>query len=376
MATWILLFLLHPGLPFKTLKFEPSSDGGIAYETIEKSTPLPRLFTLCSAYKERFILGGNSFFTIYGEYGEPWMTLSNWPYDIIELWLRINTVWVKISGMPAHLMNSWVHICIMADTTTGNLSVLVNQGQPSFFIVPELTLHPPKNLEGKLFIGKVDGDKGAVQYQGDVANFNIFSGFKHIDNLLERSCEHTGDIVNKDTDYERIGNAKETSEESWKICNNDEIYRVAIPAKMNWDSAEYLCHKLGGGNITDPQRESDITHVVSLLQKMNSSCKHVWTPISEEEVEGEFKSSVTGQLATFQPWKENEPVLGDTNKHVAIDVESKLWDDQHKSEKYCSACDLYRTLVFTLIGVCKQTHLGKKYCRSWLAGVMRLLRDS
>ena len=359
MATWILLFLLHPGLPFKILKFEPSSDGGIAYETIEKSTPLPRLFTLCSAYKERFILGGNSFFTIYGEYGEPWMTLSNWPYDIIELWLRINTVWVKISGMPAHLMNSWVHICIMADTTTGNLSVLVNQGQPSFFIVPELTLHPPKNLEGKLFIGKVDGDKGAVQYQGDVANFNIFSGFKHIDNLLERSCEHTGDIVNKDTEWERVGDVKETNEDSSKICNNDEVYRVAIPAKMKWDTATYLCHKIGGGNITEPKSKSGITHILSLLQKMNSSCDYVWTPISEEEVEGEFRSSVTGQIASFQPWKENQPVTGDSDKHVAIDVESMLWDDKHKSEKYCSACDIHKNLVFTLIGVCEHTYLGR-----------------
>ena len=95
---------------------------------------------------------------------------------------------------------------------------------------------------------------------------------------------------------------------------------------------------------------------------MNSSCEYVWTPISEEEVDGEFRSSVTGQLGSFQPWKENQPVFGDTNKHVAIDMASKLWDDMHKSEKYCSSCDLHNTLIFTLIGVCKHTYLGKGSC--------------
>ena len=256
-------------------------------------------------------------------------------------------------------MNSWIHICIMADTTTGNLSVLVNNSPPAFLTVPELVLQAPRNLKGQLIVGKVDDDEGTRQYQGEVANFNIFSGFKQIENLLERSCEHTGDIVNEETEWKRVGDVKERSEDSTKICNNDKVYRVAIPAKMKLDTATYLCHKIGGGNITEPRSVSDITHVLSLLQKMNSSCDYVWTPISEEEVEGEFRSSVTGNIASFQPWKENHPVAGVSDKHVAIDVESMLWDDKHKSEKYCSACDIHKNLVFTLIGVCEHTYLGR-----------------
>ena len=146
--------------------------------------------------------------------------------------------------------------------------------------------------------------------------------------------------------------------ESWKICKDYEINRVFIPAKVNWDTATEVCHKLGG-NITEPLNERDITHVVSLLQKMNSSCEHVWTPIFDEEIEGEFRSSITGQLATYQPWQEDQPGGGDTENHVAIHVKSKLWMDTHKSKEYCSACDLQKTLVFTLIGVCKNTYFGR-----------------
>ena len=93
---------------------------------------------------------------------------------------------------------------------------------------------------------------------------------------------------------------------------------------------------------------------------MKSSCKVVWTPIIDEEVEGEFRSSTTGQLATYQPWLGDQPSGGDTENHVAIHVKSKLWMDTPKMEEYCSACDLPKTLVFSLIGICKHTYFGKK----------------
>ena len=121
-----------------------------------------------------------------------------------------------------------------------------------------------------------------------------------------------------------------------------------------------MCHKLGGGNITEPHNERDNTHIVYLLQMMKSSCKHVWTPIFDEEDEGEFRSSITGQLATYQPWQEDQPNGGDIENHVAIHVKSKLWMDTPKMEEYCSACDLPKTLVFSLIGICKHTYFGKK----------------
>ena len=83
-----------------------------------------------------------------------------------------------------------------------------------------------------LLVGQVEDNYGIKQYLGEVANLNIFTGIKHVENLLERSCEHTGDIVNEETKWKRVGDVKERSEDSTKICNNDKVYSVAIPAKM------------------------------------------------------------------------------------------------------------------------------------------------
>ena len=278
MVMWYVLFIFHPGLSIKIWAFEPSSNGEIAYKVIDKSTPLPKIFTLCSAFKEKFVYGSNSFFTLYGEQGEPWMSLTNWPYDHIELWTRINTVWLKIRDMPAYLMNSWIHICIMVDTVAGNLSVAINDEPPSAFTVPELSFNTPKNLKDKLYVGKVEDSEGIRQYQGEVANINIFSGLKHIENLLESSCKHSGDIVNKDTEWKKIGDVGERNDESWEICNKYEKYRVANPAKINWNKATDTCYKLGRGNITEPESERDITNIVSKVKKIKNSCKYVWTP--------------------------------------------------------------------------------------------------
>ena len=179
MANWFLLLLLHPGLPIRILTFDASSDGEIAHQIYDKSTPLPELFTLCSAFKESVMYqGGNSFFTLYGEDGKPWMILTTWIGVHIELWLRINQYWVEITEIPAHMMHSWIHVCIMANTVTGNISVVINEGPPLVFAVPELTTQTPLNLKGKLFIGKSEDFEGANQFKGEVANFNIFTGFR------------------------------------------------------------------------------------------------------------------------------------------------------------------------------------------------------
>ena len=101
MAKWFLFLLLHPGLSIKILTFDSSSYGGINHQIYDKSTPLPELFTLCSDFKESVLHeGANSFFTLYGEDGDPWMILSTWAGAHIVMWLRINNNWVQIREIP------------------------------------------------------------------------------------------------------------------------------------------------------------------------------------------------------------------------------------------------------------------------------------
>ena len=360
MAYWLLFLLLQPGLSIKILTFDLSSGGGISYDVIDQSTPLPQIFTLCLAFKENLIYTFNNFFTIYGDAGESWLTLGNFADGHIGLWLKINKDWVKLAVIPEHLMSSWIHVCIMTDTLSGNISVLVNEDLPLYFTVPGLTQHTPEDLKGKLYIGQSEDQlEQPKQFQGEVANFNIFTGFREVKNLMEKSCEHAGDIVNKDTEWRRMGVVKERNEESWMICNNNDIYRMAIPEQNNWDSSRDLCEKLGGGHLTEPKSEKDMADVESALEKMNSSCIFVYTSVSDEEVEGEFRSNVTGQLMAFQPWVEGQPNGKEEQNHVVFDVKSKLWYDMHRSVQYCSACDVNKSLTFTLLGGCGDASFGK-----------------
>ena len=89
---------------------------------------------------------------------------------------------------------------------------------------------------------------------------------------------------------------------------------------------------------------------------MNSSCKYVWTPVVDKEIEGQFISSVTGQLVTYLPWKEGQPDGGDTCNHVNMDT--KLYHDTSSTFLNCFVCDLYKTTEFFLLGVCETSYFG------------------
>ena len=118
MATWlILLIFLQDSYAIDILLFDTSSDTNIAHRKIETSTPLPPIFTLCASFREN-VVEETSFFTLFGESGKPWITLSNWALTdkVVRMWLRINKKWYKIRGIPIHWLNFWIHVCFHANT--------------------------------------------------------------------------------------------------------------------------------------------------------------------------------------------------------------------------------------------------------------------
>ena len=133
-------------------------------------------------------------------------------------------------------------------------------------------------------------EEGPKQFHGEVANIQIFedSDAKHIINMTHCLGAVAEDKLNFETKWTTVGNVEERNEESWKICNRNKTYRVAIPAKMSWNEAIKVCTKLGGGNMTETQNKEDIQYTVSLFENLNSSCNYIWLPLQDEEVEGEF----------------------------------------------------------------------------------------
>ena len=356
---FLLILLVHQGYSIKTLSFESTSDENIAYQVPQTSTPLPPIFTFCASFKEPTI-GESSFFTMFGESDDPWLTVVNWVVeDQIQMWMRISKMdWIKVWDLPPYWLNFWIYICIKVDSLADTLFVSLNGESPVSFVMNGINENRPTNLKGKMYIG-LSKIYERRQFQGEVSNINIFSDSKNFDLLSAGPCEHIGDILQPDSEWERVAVVKEVEEEDWKVCNKNKAYHLVIPEKLKWVEAVDACMKLGGGHITEPGSEEDIKRTIELFEMMNLTCEHIWTPISDEEVEGEFRSSITGDLVTYLPWLENMPDGGNVENNVAIQVSSGQYDDWHRSYAECVPCEVPKTTEFFFIGVCEDTYFGK-----------------
>ena len=119
-------------------------------------------------------------------------------------------------------------------------------------------------------------------------------------------------------------------------------------------------------NMTEFKNVEDIEYTLSLFDDQNSVCKNIWTPITDKEVEGQFKNEVTRDIATFLPWEFSESNGFMDEDHVLLKISSKVYFENVFTKKAsCTACDLDMTSTFSLIGVCENTFVGeneKKTC--------------
>ena len=278
------------------------------------------------------------------------------------MWLYMNTAWLTVRDIPPHWMHSWNHVCICVDTIAGKISLSLNGESSLSFNSSELKEDRPTDLQGKLYIGLSEDDfSGQQQFRGEVANFNIFSVNKcisaHISNMSSNSCTYSGDIVNSESEWDEVGMIRVENKDNGDICINKKTDIVAIPVGINFDMASKLCVKLNG-SITEAKDDNDKTQIISMFEAMNNSCKGIWTPFIDKEKEGEFKSSVTGKLASYLPWKEGEPNGGNKENYVIIHPKDKSYHDVDKNYPFCTTCDIHKSTVFTLIGVCKDSYFG------------------
>ena len=367
MNFFILLFFLRATHAIKIFTFESwdGSGGNLSYAALENPTSLPPVFTLCSSFKESFI-AGKSFFTLYGQDNKPWVTLSNWVTgNKITIWLRVTTIWTKIGVIETYWINFWIHVCIHINTKSGDISLSLNGEQPFVSNIPELGEQRPNNLQNKLFLGISDnGEDGQEQFKGKVANIKIFSdnekAYEDIQLISSNLCAQEGDVLNYHTKWEIFGHVEETEEESWKICNRNKTYRVAIPAKMNWNEAIKVCRKLGAGNLTETKTVEDVNYTISLFKKMKSSCTDIWTPLTDVDKEGEYRNTITRQVSLFLPWEVNQPDGADEANYIALRLLSSGYHDTYHNHPHCASCDLHKHTQFALLGVCQDSYFGKK----------------
>jgi hypothetical protein len=86
--------------------------------------------------------------------------------------------------------------------------------------------------------------------------------------------------------------------------------------------------------------------------------------VTDEDVEGQYKSAINGDLVTYLPWEVSEPNGFKDQNLVLIKISSMGYFDNVSTMKAsCTACDIEITTTFSLIGVCKDTYFGKN---KWL----------
>ena len=154
----------------------------------------------------------------------------------------------------------------------------------------------PQKLTELSVLGLSDLDEnGPKQFAGSIANVNVFQGNMSTDiqQLTKDLCTLEAELVNSDSKWQNEGNVNERNEETWKLCNKNHTYRIAIPAPIDWNAAMQMCKTLGAGNMTELLDTEDLMYTVSLFKNMNSPCKFIWTPVTDEKNEGEYKSAIT-----------------------------------------------------------------------------------
>ena len=205
-------------------------------------------------------------------------------------------------------------------------------------------------------------DEGPFQFVGSVSNVNFFvedDYFKDIQHMSSNMCNYTGGFINQNSKWGLFGNVKENKKLSRTICNKDQTYRVAVPAKITLPEAIEMCDKFGSGNLTEIKNSEDMEFTLSLFKSNNYSCLEVWTPLTDEEEEGQFKSYITGSLASYLPWDPLEPNGLETENFVTIKIDSSRYSDRYSTKPVCASCDLAITSQFFLIGICKDSYFGK-----------------
>ena len=205
-----------------------------------------------------------------------------------------------------------------------------------------------------------EDENGLRPYEGKVANLILINDkIPSLENIADNLCEYV-DNNDKDLSWNVTGNVKLISEEDLEICNKNETYVVAIEAQMAFEGALKTClNKLSGG-MPLPNTSHEMNHLLSFFKEEH--CKFVWSPLSDEEVEGKFKSVIDGEVATFLPWTPSNPNGGRNHNNVVMQwsYNKAGYNDMGKTDTYyCVYCYMKLSATFLLRGVCKHTYFGK-----------------
>ena len=316
---------------------------------------LPERFILCFSIKH-VIIDNRSPFIIYGENKEPWLAFSFWMSTAgLTLYAGVRrSTWIRLHLVEEPWTHVWMHVCADVNTESGDLAVTLNGGQAMKVNVYMLKTKSPKNLNNRVVLGLNEWQND--QFINQITNINIFSYKNNIEIENINPCLG-GDYMNwSSTELEKIGTGMIITEDD-HVCDSQEEYEILLPLVASWHAANHHCKRLG--HMTQINNAMQLNITGSLAKDSRKSCYGIWTAISDELEEGEYRDTETGNTALFLPWGEGQPNGGLDQNYVIIDFNlDALYNDVTETEKMCVSCTLKTTKIFKLQGLCKESDLG------------------
>ena len=131
----------------------------------------------------------------------------------------------------------------------------------------------------------------------------FYQGGDHVDlqklttSLCDSSTLERKVMTWEEMEWEVSGESVSSVEvEDEKVCSRSGLDMLLLPDLLTYQEADAACHKLGDSPIAEPRDPSDLRNLTSWYGSSLLTCKHVWTPYSDESQEGVFVNDNTGQI--------------------------------------------------------------------------------
>ena len=319
---------------------------------------LPERFILCFSTKLSK-LDEKSPFVLNGKNNKPWLAFR---FFGIILWAETQGGFVEYHVLEKPWTHVWKHICADVDTVSGNVSVSLTGREEITKHNEGIKTNKPKYLAGKVVIGICKGKsfgRSTGQFYGSVSNINIHSHKRSVLNheLLKYNPSNNGNILAwKNMVFELKGQGVNIREVDTQ--NSNQIHQVLLPVKTDWQDGNQFCKYLGKGRMTEISNKDELNTTRELVKGLIESCAFLWIPVTDECVEGEYRSINSGNTVTYLPWAPTNPSGTSSANYVALNLEDMGYYDL-SSRKFCVSCSMTTTTVFRLRGLCQDSYVGK-----------------
>ena len=222
------------------------------------------------------------------------------------------------------------------DTRTGLTSVTFNDRVVldevfSYFTASTQLL--PRNLTGRIILGKWHFQDTWLQSLGPVSNLNIVGRKLTAGEMLAvtQGCQPLsgegggGHLSWGDMEWAQAGSVQVQEVQQQELCQQRPLW-FSLEAPVSWHGCKASCHKFLAArmpSLPDQERSREIAEwfMGRMFMQENTSatpapfprgCTRFWLPLTDLAEDGVWVDDNTGEEAAHTEWKQGEPNGGTT----------------------------------------------------------------